>query len=127
MGDTNSKVSRTQRRENRESVKGLIQEPGNGLTWIERQFLIIFITQLIKKVDNMKGSFKTTSYALIAAITMICTPLLPLLDNDPATVFSIEVMISAFIGAVALFKQGQSSRDKDVSTETEEKAGTVVR
>ncbi len=92
------------------------------LSFIQRLVLRSFIKSLIKKLVNMKGSYKTTLYALMAALGILGAQIMALIDTDPATVFNIEVFISTLVGAFGIFKAGQSARDKDVSTEEERAA-----
>lgn len=61
----------------------------------------------------MKKSWKTTAAGITAGIAIILTQVSYLLDADPATVFSIEAVISA-LGLIGI---GFFARDDKVTSE----------
>lgn len=58
-------------------------------------------------------SWRTTIVGVLTAITLIAPQLLALLDNDPATVFSLDLFIAG-LGAMGI---GIFARDNDKSSE----------
>jgi len=58
-------------------------------------------------------SWRTTIVGVLTAITLIAQQLLALLDNDPATVFSLDLFIAG-LGAMGI---GIFARDNDKSSE----------
>lgn len=64
--------------------------------------------------DKKKKSWKTTAAGIAAGVGMIASQVTALIDDDPATEFSIAVIITA-LGAMGL---GWFSRDKDVSSKS---------
>ena len=59
-------------------------------------------------------SWKTTTAGIAAGLAIIATNLVALLDNDPATVFSIEAVFAA-LGVMGI---GIFARDNNVSSES---------
>lgn len=110
MGDTNSKVSRTERREIRKAQKEAIQEPGDGLSWVEKLFARYLAGRIYKQIKNyisMK-SWKTTLGGLLGAIgTYLLTV------QDPAWV----QMVGMVVNALGLLILGGSARDNTVTSE----------
>jgi len=58
-------------------------------------------------------SWRTTIVGVLTAITLVAPQLLALLDNDPATVFSLDLFIAG-LGAMGI---GIFARDNDKSSE----------
>lgn len=94
--------------------------------WLEDKFLKLILKLALKRVDDMKGSWKTTVYGALGALTLIFSQIMYVIDGDPATVFSLEVFIAQVVGFIALFKAHQEARDKGVSTEQEKAAAAAA-
>ena len=97
------------------------------LSLLERLVLRTMVKSLINKIKNdMKGSYRTTVWGLVAAVGIafgvLGAQLKALTDDDPATTINIEVVCTTLAGIVGLFKMGQNARDKGVSTEEERAA-----
>lgn len=88
-------------------------------SWLEDALVKMIIRKVIKRIEKMKGSWKTTVLGLLAALGVLFQQVAAAIDGDPATVFSLEVAIGAIVTALALFGLGQQSRQKDVSSEQE--------
>ncbi len=63
-------------------------------------------------------SWKTTLGGFLAAVSLLIAAAMPLLDNDPTTVFSTEGALAA-VTAVGIAVHAWFSRDKNVSSEDE--------
>ena len=68
------------------------------LSWIERQFFNIFLNRLIKKIDNMKGSWKTTVMGVLTLIGAVALAGKSLLDGDPTTNPDFNEILLALAG-----------------------------
>jgi uncharacterized membrane protein YeaQ/YmgE (transglycosylase-associated protein family) len=103
----------------------------DGLNWVERQVLKLIINKLIKKIQNMQGSWRTSVVGWLTIIgTFVGSLLLPVLDADPATVIDWDAVIEAARNAgfvIPVWLIGILSRDKQVSSETQRRAGTTVK
>lgn len=107
---TNSKVSRTERRENRKAEKEAIQEAGNGLSWVDKLIARYIAGRIFKQIKNyisMK-SWKTTLGGAISALgTYLATV------DDPAW---LSLVGQIFVGLGVLII-GMNARDNTVTSE----------
>lgn len=93
--------------------------------WIERLFIRKIFKTIQKKLDNMKGSWKTSLLGWIVLIGVVLTAVKNALDGDPTTVVDFHAILTALeqvgiaipVGIGLIF-----SRDKDVSTEEQRAA-----
>lgn len=91
-------------------------------SWVRGKIFKMILRKLIKELSNMKGSFKTSLYGLLAALGVMGTQLMAVIDTDPMTNVSIETLVGAVCTALAIFGIGAAARDKNVSTEQERAA-----
>lgn len=109
MGDTNSKVSRSERRESRKERKEAIQEPASGLSWVEKLIARYIAGRIYKQIKNyisMK-SWKTTLGGALGALgTYLVTV------DDPAW---LQIIGQVFIG-LGMLVMGLSARDNGVTS-----------
>lgn len=90
------------------------------LSWTERLILKLIIKRLIKYINNMKGSWKTSLMGTIKLIVLAALAVILMLDGDPTTVPNMNDIYAVL--AIAGFTipdwlQSFFTRDKDVSTE----------
>lgn len=93
--------------------------------FIERFVLRLVIKKAIKKIENMKGSWKTTILGWLTLILAIGSGIGNLLDGNPATVVNFQAILDAFAAVGILIPAGIGllfARDKDVSTEEQRAA-----
>lgn len=99
--------------------------------WIQRQVIRMIINKTIKKINRMNGSWKTSAVAWLTLIgVFIGSLILPVLDNDPATVIDWNAVFEALKNAgivLPVWLIGILARDKGVSTEAQRRAGTKVK
>lgn len=89
-------------------------------SWIERQVLKLIYNKIIKKIEKMKGSWKTTLAGWAVLLVAVGNFTIALVDNDPTTkpdpkeiidaLTLLGLAIPAWIGLLL-------ARDKSVSTE----------
>lgn len=94
-------------------------------SWIERLFLRKIIKLTIKKIENMKGSWKTSILGWAILVGVLAKSLAALLDGNPATVFDFAAILDALKEVGILIPAGIGlifARDKNVSTEEERAA-----
>lgn len=96
---TNSKVSKTERREIRKETQATESE---HLSWIERQFLKIFLTHLIKKTDKIMGKSWRTSLGGWGAILSAVGGLLVAFSNGSITIEDLQTLYLSLTG-IGLF------------------------
>ena len=66
-----------------------------------------------RKVDSMKGSWKTTAAGICAILVAIGTAIIALVDGDPKTSINFEATMVAISAGVGLL----AARDNDKSSE----------
>ena len=59
-------------------------------------------------------SWRTTVLGVVTGLGIVCTQLVAMLDSDPETVFSLEVLLTG----LAAMGIGYFARDNSVSSET---------
>lgn len=91
-------------------------------SWLEKLATRIAIKKLFNKIDNMKGSWKTTAFGLLAALGTMGAQLMTVLDNDPLTNPDVPTFITAAMTALALFGLGKAARDREITSEQESAA-----
>jgi hypothetical protein len=91
----------------------------NLIKWIGRKATKIVIRKAAKKIEKMQGSWKTTLYGLLAALGVISGQIMNLVDGDPTTIFSVELLITTIISAIGMFGLGSAARDRKVTSEEE--------
>lgn len=89
------------------------------ITWFGRKATKIVIRKAAKKIEKMQGSWKTTLYGILAALGVIAGQVMNLIDGDPTTVFSVEILITTIITALGMFGLGSAARDRKVTSEEE--------
>lgn len=89
-------------------------------SWLEKLATKIAIKKLFNKIDNMKGSWKTTAFGILAALGTMGTQIMAVLDNDPLTQPDVQSFIASAMTALALFGLGKAARDKLVTSEDEQ-------
>lgn len=82
------------------------------LNFIERLFIKLFINSLIKKIDNMKGSWRTTILGIATLLGALALVAKALLDGDPATNPDFNELLAALAG-LGLW----AARDNKVTSE----------
>lgn len=101
------------------------KEQASQPSWIERLVIRKMIKVTIKKIENMKGSWKTSLMGYATIVLVLATGLYNLLDGNPATVIDFQAIINAFAAVGILIPPAIGlifSRDKDVSTEEQKAA-----
>lgn len=93
--------------------------------FIERLVIRLFIKRIIKKIENMKGSWKTGLLGWAILIGVFAKSIAALIDGDPSTVFDFAAILNALKEVGILIPAGIGlifARDKDVSSEEQRTA-----
>lgn len=101
------------------------KEQASQPSWIERLVIRKIIKVTIKKIENMKGSWKTSLLGWAILVGVAAKSVAALIDGNPATVFDFASVINALKDVGILIPAGIGllfSRDKDVSTEQQKAA-----
>lgn len=101
------------------------EDKGPGL--IERFFLRMVINKAIKKIENMKGSWKTSLLGWAILVGVFAKSIAALIDGDPSTVFDFAAVLNALKEVGILIPAGIGllfARDKGVSTEEQKAASS---
>lgn len=84
--------------------------------WIEKLLTGWVVKFLIKKVDNMKGSWKTTLAGVGALLLILGQVLKVLFDGDPSTTLNLDSIIVEVIAALTAIGL-INARDNDKTSE----------
>lgn len=80
--------------------------------FIERFVIRLIVKKVTKKLDNMKGIWKTTLFGILTLLSAIAAFGKALLDGDPTTQPDFEAILAALAGIGLIF-----ARDNGVTSE----------